>query len=157
MSAEELVCFDTNIWVYAVDEDAGWRHERASEILGQASLRNCVLPFQVLAEFSETTTRKKLLAPEETSTFVRSWVETFRIHWADTACLLEAIAAVKAHNLSFWDAMIWAVARQAGCSVLVTEDMQDGRVLGGVTFLNPFADDAEERLAALGLHVRSQS
>jgi predicted nucleic acid-binding protein len=35
--------------------------------------------------------------------------------------------------------MFWATVQQAGCQLLVSEDFQDGRRLGQVTFLNPFA------------------
>lgn len=153
MSAEKRVCIDANVFVYAADIRAGERHERAKKIIGRASRSNCVLPVQVLGEFFQVTTRRKLLAPEEARDLILDWVNTFPIAAHDTAALLDAMDAVMRHNLSFWDAMIWAVARKAGCSVLVTEDMQEGRNLGGVTFLNPFADDAEERLAALGLEV----
>ena len=45
--------------------------------------------------------------------------------------------------------MLWATARQSGCSAVLTEDMQHGRRLGGVAFLNPFAADAATRLAPL--------
>jgi predicted nucleic acid-binding protein len=47
--------------------------------------------------------------------------------------------AVAEHSLSFWDAMIWATARRAGCRLLISEDGQDGRMLDGVTIVNPFA------------------
>ena len=45
--------------------------------------------------------------------------------------------------------MLWAAARQSGCSAILTEDMQHGRRLGGAAFLNPFAADAATRLAPL--------
>jgi predicted nucleic acid-binding protein len=57
--------------------------------------------------------------------------------------------AVEEHRLSFWDAMLWATARQIGCAAILSEDMQDGRRLGGVAFINPFAADAAARLAAV--------
>jgi predicted nucleic acid-binding protein len=50
-----------------------------------------------------------------------------------------AMRAVGEHRLSFWDAMLWATARRAGVRLLITEDLQDGRVLEGVRFVNPFA------------------
>ena len=37
------------------------------------------------------------------------------------------------------DAMLWSVADDADCSILLTEDLQHGRRLGNVTFINPFA------------------
>lgn len=43
--------------------------------------------------------------------------------------------------------MLWATARRAGCRLLLSEDLQDGRFLGGVLFRNPFAmSDAEVEL-----------
>ncbi len=46
--------------------------------------------------------------------------------------------AVTSHGLAFWDAMIWATAKYAGCRLLIGEDGHDGRTLGGVTTVNPF-------------------
>ena len=37
----------------------------------------------------------------------------------------------------------------ANCSAILSEDMQDGRRLNGVAFINPFSSGAEARLAAL--------
>lgn len=48
------------------------------------------------------------------------------------------MGGVREHHLSFWDAMLWATARQAGCVALLTEDQQHGRSLGGVRFIDPF-------------------
>jgi predicted nucleic acid-binding protein len=43
------------------------------------------------------------------------------------------------HGLAVWDAIILATAAEAGCRVLLSEDMQDGFTWGGVTIVNPFA------------------
>ncbi len=53
-----------------------------------------------------------------------------------TGDLADAMRAVREHRLAFWDAMLWATARRAGVRPLVSEDLQDGRVLEGV---DPFA------------------
>jgi predicted nucleic acid-binding protein len=53
--------------------------------------------------------------------------------------LTMALDAVRDHKLSFWDAMLWATAARAGVTHLFSEDFQDGRVLGPVRFVNPFA------------------
>ena len=50
-----------------------------------------------------------------------------------------AVRAVAAHGLGFWDAMLYAAAKEVGCRYLLSEDFQDGRVLEGVRFVNPFA------------------
>ena len=52
--------------------------------------------------------------------------------------LTAALEAVRAHRLSFWDAMLWASAQRAGVRCLLTEDLQDGFILHNVKFVNPF-------------------
>ena len=42
------------------------------------------------------------------------------------------------HGLSFWDALIWAAARQNDVGAIYTEDYQHGRDVNGVRFINPF-------------------
>jgi predicted nucleic acid-binding protein len=51
------------------------------------------------------------------------------------------------YQLSFWDALIVAAAKAAGCGYLLTEDLQDGQDLDGVKVLNPFLSEP----ASLGL------
>jgi predicted nucleic acid-binding protein len=51
---------------------------------------------------------------------------------------LAAFEVVERHMLSFWDALIWAVAKKADLMVVISEDFQHGRVLDGVTFVVPF-------------------
>lgn len=140
---------DTDILVYAVDRDAGERHRRSRDLVGRAAKRDCVLTVQSLAEFFHATTRKNLLEPARASAFVRSWREVFPLTSADGSALIDAIEAVEEHRLSFWDAMLWAASRQAGCAAILSEDMQHGRRLGGVEFVDPFAADAATRLAPL--------
>jgi predicted nucleic acid-binding protein len=43
------------------------------------------------------------------------------------------------HRLSFWDALIVEAALRSGALRLVTEDLQTGRRIGGMTIVNPFA------------------
>ncbi|MCY4378902.1 MAG: PIN domain-containing protein [Candidatus Dadabacteria bacterium] len=140
---------DTNILVYAVDRDAGELHERSKDLIGRVARLDCLLTVQALAEFFHVTTRKKLLEPSRASAFVLDWLDVFQVIRADNAALVDAMEAVNEHLLSFWDAMIWAAARQNGCSAILSEDMQDGRRLGGVEFINPFSESAAVRLATL--------
>ena len=140
---------NTNILVHAVDRDAGERHEQSRTLLGRAARCDCVLTVQALAEFFHATTRKKLLPVSRANGFVRDWLGVFQIASAGTAALVDAMDMVEEHRISFWDAMLWATARQSGCSALLSEDMQDRRRLTGVEIVNPFAADAAARLEPL--------
>ena len=149
MTVKGRFSLDTNILIYAVDRDAGERHKRSKEIVARAALHDCVLTVQALAEFFHATTRKNLLALSHAGTFVRDWIDVFRVVSATDTAFINAIEGVEEHRLAFWDALLWATARQSGCSAIISEDMQDGRRLGGVEIINPFTDDSEARLASL--------
>jgi hypothetical protein len=43
--------------------------------------------------------------------------------------------------LSFWDPLIVAAARAAGCDRILSEDLTDGELYGSVTVVNPFRHD----------------
>ena len=49
-----------------------------------------------------------------------------------------AIDLPRLHGFSFWAALIFQAAKQAGCSVLLSEDMQDAREIDGLQIVNPF-------------------
>jgi predicted nucleic acid-binding protein len=61
--------------------------------------------------------------------------------------VLEAVRGMHDHQLHFWDALIWASARLAQISVVLSEDLPSASILEGVRFTDPFAADfQEERL-----------
>jgi predicted nucleic acid-binding protein len=144
------ITFDTNILIYAGVDDATPRHQIARHLLARASGVNCVLALQCLAEFVWVSTRKARVSIATATNIVEVWLEIFPIVHAKPETLRAALAAAARHRLAFWDAMLWAVAREAGCRYLLSEDFQNGRTLDGVTFVNPFAPaglpEAVERL-----------
>ena len=50
-----------------------------------------------------------------------------------------AIALARSHGFSFYDALIVVSALEAGCDTLLTEDLQAGQRIAGLTIVNPFA------------------
>ncbi len=42
------------------------------------------------------------------------------------------------HGFAFWDATVVEAALLSGATTLLTEDLQDGRRVGGLTIRNPF-------------------
>lgn len=62
---------------------------------------------------------------------------------------LLGMEAVNEHKPSFSGAMLRAAARQAGCSAVVSEDMQHGCRLGGVGIVDPFPPHAAATMATL--------
>ena len=51
-----------------------------------------------------------------------------------------AVVLAREHGFAFYDALIVAAAVEAGCDTLVSEDMQHGRKVAGLTIVDPFAN-----------------
>lgn len=149
-SVERRFSLDSNILVYAADREADEnRHETSVALVAQAARSDCVLTLQSLTEFFFVTTRKRLLRPEDAGAFVGDWLEVFRVAPNATRDLLDAMQALQGFRISFWDAMLWATARRAGCSTILSEDFQDGQVVQGVRFINPFLRKNDAYIEAL--------
>jgi predicted nucleic acid-binding protein len=140
-----IVSFDANVLVYSTGQAEDERSARALEVL-ERGLRTpgAVLLLQSLAEFSNVTIRKSRLPIATVVKVVADWRAALPVHALAEADFDTALEAVARHRLAFWDAMLRATARRAGVRYLLTEDFQDERELGGVTFVNPFdpANDA---------------
>lgn len=138
MSAERF-SLDANILFYAVDSSDVDRHRKAMEVIERAAVeQDCLVALQAYCEFVVAATRKNRMSMAEARAQVSDWQMLFTTAYPTPTTLPQALDAVTQHSLSFWDAMLWSVVREAGATVLLTEDLQDGRVLGGVRFRNPF-------------------
>ncbi|CAO3449195.1 PIN domain-containing protein [Azospirillum largimobile] len=135
-----LAGIDTNILLYAVDSVGDpIKHQMAVDLLDRLGASGCgLLPLQTLTEFYSVVVRKYHAPPEQASRYVDVWSSVFPVHEAVFADVTDAMRVHREHGVQFWDGMIWSVAKRAGCHVLLSEDLQDGRALEGVRFLNPF-------------------
>ena len=89
-------------------------------------------------------TRKSGVDPAAATTLIDSWIGAVTVEAAEVADLTSAMRAVREYRLAFWDAMLWATVRRAGVLLMISEDFQDGRLLEGVRFANPFLPDNDE-------------
>lgn len=135
---------DTNVWVYAVDEAEPTKQLRAKAAIQAEMAVGIIVSAQVLGEFYVTATRKlpRPLLHEDARAYVRD-MRRQRVVPIGDRLVDEAIAGAQSWQLSYWDALLLVAARTAGCDRLLTEDLQHGRVIDGVTIVNPFlADEA---------------
>jgi predicted nucleic acid-binding protein len=92
---------------------------------------------QVLQEYFVTVTRKLHLDPRIARRKVELIAE-FDVASPEVADILAAIDLHRLHGVSFWDALVLRAAKQTGCSILLSEDMQGNREIDGVQIVNPF-------------------
>lgn len=130
---------DTNVLLYADDLEAGEKRSRAREILRAAmESGDGVVSTQVLQEFFVISTRKLGVDPAAARRKI-ALIATMDLVRVDLDLILTAIDLHRLHGLSFWDALIVRAASLAGCGLLLTEDLQHGRVVDGVRIENPFS------------------
>jgi predicted nucleic acid-binding protein len=140
-----MVSFDTNVLVYATASISDAKVMRARDVIARAMrAASSILLLQTLAEFSNVAIRKARIPIEDIRDTIDAWLAVLPVQVADESDLLQALEAVRAHRLAFWDAMLWASAKRAGVRHLVTEDFQDGFTLQGVTFINPFKRENDQ-------------
>jgi predicted nucleic acid-binding protein len=131
------VFFDTNIVVYA--QQVGGKADQARALLEGGGK----LSVQVLNEFTAVSRRKQDTSWPEITEAVSDVLMVVDPPLALTLDLHGAARALaEDHRLSFYDALIVAAAIEAGCDTLFTEDMQNGRTIGGLTIVNPFLKGA---------------
>ena len=140
-----MVSYDTNVLVYATASISDVKVTRARDLIARAMrAASSVLLLQTLAEFSNVAIRKARIPVEDIRRTIDAWRAVLPVQTADDSDLLVALEAVRVHRLAFWDAMLWATAQRAGVRHLVTEDLQDGFTLQGVTFINPFKRENDQ-------------
>ncbi|CAN5446331.1 PIN domain-containing protein [soil metagenome] len=135
------ITFDTNILIYSIDTRDPRKHAAAKNIVKSCSAEGAILPLQCLNEFYRATTRKRLLPAADAKIVVQIMLKAMDVVTPSEADLIEAMNANQEHAIPFFDGLLWATAQRAGCTVLLTEDFQDGRILGNVTFRDPFTAD----------------
>lgn len=132
------VFLDTNVLVYSDDPREPAKQAKAlSLIKDHLRSRTGVVSLQVLQEYFVSAIGKLRLDSE----LAKQRVEVFaRLQVAEPTVgdILAAIDLHRLHGLSLWDALILRSAKQSGCRVLLTEDMQHGQVVDGVKIVNPF-------------------
>lgn len=136
----DKVFLDTNIIIYAYDLSAGSKNEIAKKILIDLwDSGRGLLSTQVLQEFFVSATRK-ISKPLDLK--VAKDIVSDLLRWDlivnNGESILEAIEIHSKHNYSFRDSMIIQAAINGGASLLISEDLSDGKTINGVTIKNPF-------------------
>jgi predicted nucleic acid-binding protein len=135
----ERVFVDTNVVLYASDRNAGDKRLRARAVLAPLFReRRAVISTQVLQEFFSVATRKFKVSAEQARKNVQK-LSRLDVIVVRPELILGAIDLHRLHSLSFWDALVIKSASIAGCGRVLSEDLDSGQVIDGITVENPFA------------------
>src|SRR6478735_7588260 len=130
---------DTNILIYAADESVSSERKTriARELLRQRGLQ---LSVQVLNEFTVNARNASKLnfTPQQENDWLASWL-LFPVAPLTVDTFLTARLIHARYQVSHWDSLILASARETDCAVVYSEDLGHGQEYDGVKVINPFA------------------
>jgi predicted nucleic acid-binding protein len=130
---------DTNILIYAVDPAEREKRSVAADLLRRMiGNRTLVLSAQSLNEcYRVITDRRRMMPRADARRFVAAFVPFCSAPYSSEVTSL-AWRIQDAVGFSWWDCVLVGSAVLAGCKVLLSEDMQHGHTLNGLTIMNPF-------------------
>ncbi len=138
------VLVDTNLLVYAHNRGEPEKQARAIQVLERLeSASRGVLSVQSLSEFFSITTRGKSpkLTIGQAGSQITNLISSWTILNLTPQIVQEAVRSVRDHQLSYYDAQIWATAKLNQIPFVFSEDFNVGSILEGVHFVNPFTPD----------------
>jgi predicted nucleic acid-binding protein len=132
------VAFDSNILIYAELEPESEKGARSADLILRAA-PDGVIAAQVLGEFLRFVQRRAPTAFDEAIRQALLYQAVFLTPPTTDAVINKASEMARAYRMQLWDCVVCAASAQAGAKVLLTEDMQDGRIFNGLRLMNPFA------------------
>jgi predicted nucleic acid-binding protein len=133
------VALDTNVLAYAEGVNDTEKRDAVLSLLRNLPKEAAVIPVQVLGELFNVLTRKAGKSRADAREAILGWRDAFATVDTTPEVMLAAADLATDHQFGIWDAVILTVASQAGCRLLLSEDLQHGFTWGGTTIANPFA------------------
>jgi predicted nucleic acid-binding protein len=132
---------DTNVFVYLFDETSPAKHATARALIDEALTRDSgVISFQVVQETLNVLTRKLqvIARTEDAVDFMHHTLQPMWRVLPSAELYAEALWIQQRQGFGFYDSLIVAAAVQAGCTRLLSEDLQHGQRIGKLRIENPF-------------------
>ena len=129
---------DSNVWVYLFSDDKNPKAKIVGEFLDDNDITSVfVTSCQVVNEVCNVLKRHGLVE-EKIRAVIESITNICLIQDISKEVCLLASTLRERFSLSFWDSVIVATAKTAGCSLLVSEDMHDGLTVDKLRIKNIF-------------------
>lgn len=139
-----LFFLDTNLFVYSFDDTQPAKRRVAFRWIRDAlQTQRGLISTQVVQEFLSVALHKfqTPLTASDARDYLRSVLTPLCQHYPSSSLYDRALLLKEEAGFAWYDALIVAAAAEAGCVVLLSEDLQDGREVAGLTIRNPFKPD----------------
>ncbi len=143
------VALDTNILAYAEGTHGVEMKEKALDLIQRLPAGSVVLPAQVLGELFNVLVLKARKPAAGARMAILTWRDAYALSDTSATVIVNAVDLAADHHLRIWDSVILSATAEAGCRLLLSEDLQEGFTWQGVTVTNPFAPAKHALLEAL--------
>ncbi len=142
----DKIFIDTNLWIYLYADDSDKEKVEKVSSLVDKHFVDINISTQVPGEFFHVLTKKGLKEKEEARQMVLDLIENFVVVDVLQSLVIKATDLSFHYGYSYWDSLIVAAALENNCSILYTEDMQDGQVIESkLRIINPIEQKEIER------------
>jgi len=142
MSVESFL--DTNLFIYQLEARDERKRAIADDLIrqGVATGKSCI-SYQVVQECLNIMLRKAEvpLSVGDARIYLDHVLTPLLRITASTHLYHRGLDIHDRYRFGFYDSLIVAAALEAGCTRLLTEDLQDGQKIETVTVTNPFTQD----------------
>ena len=136
MSADFL---DSNVFVYLFDDVDERKRDVAERCVADAlTSGHAVVSYQVVQEVLNVLTRKLGATPSDARKFLEAVLAPLWRIGPSPELYVRALEVRERYGFSFYDALVVAAAQGAGCTRLLSEDLQPGQRIGDLTVVDPF-------------------
>jgi predicted nucleic acid-binding protein len=133
---------DTNILVYTFDSGSPAKQKKARLLVEEAlSSHQGTISYQVVQEFLNVALRKfePRMSPPQAQAYLQRVLMPLCEVFPDASLYSEALSICEETGWSLYDCLVVSAAVRSRSSLLLTEDLQHGRIIRGVKIENPFA------------------
>lgn len=137
---KDKIFVDTNIFIYSAVEDNIHLNKRKKAVeLIQREEFEIVISTQVINEFYAILIKNKI-SDAEIQERIYELIENAVLVNVIFRTMQSAWKIRERYGFSYWDSLIVASALECNCSILYTEDLQDGQLIEKkLKIINPFA------------------
>lgn len=135
---DDKIFLDTNILCYLYDSRDVAKQNSAQKIFSNLlTSYDIEISTQVLQEFCNVCLNKIHIPNNKVQDYIKLFSQ-LPVHLNNSWTISNALTISNETQFSFWDSLILSASEESKCTILLSEDLNDGQIVHGVKIVNPF-------------------
>jgi predicted nucleic acid-binding protein len=132
---DDFAFIDTNILIYAFSEN-----DLSKKILAinAIDMYTCIVSTHILNEFSNVCIKKLHYPIDQIHESIDQILDVCDLFIVDETVIHDALNIYDRYRFSYYDSIVVASAVKCSCRFLLSEDLNDGQIIGNTTITNIF-------------------